>query len=168
MSDSKGGFNFGHVGGNVSIEAGGDIVGGDKTTTTTIITTGFKQEEDKQAFIQQVEELRKQLRQVKSEIEAADGIDEDEKDFIVMEVMQQVKALKVAKDEAGKLSAQQEPSQEKRDAIEAPLNAVDSLVSKVSKVFNKAADIGGKVKNIESLTKLVPILLSARHLFGLP
>jgi TolA-binding protein len=164
---SEGGFNFGNVGGNVSIEAGGDIVGGDKTTTITI-TTGFKEEEDKQAFIQQVEELRKQLRQVKSEIEAAEGIDEDEKDAIVMEVMQQVKALKVAKDEAENLPAQQEPSQEKRDAIEAPLNAVDSIVSNVSKVFDKAADIGGKVRNISSLAPLVPILLSARHLFGLP
>ncbi len=53
---SKGGFNFGNVGGNVSIEACGDIVAGDKTTTTTI-TTGFKQEEDKQAFLQKIEEL---------------------------------------------------------------------------------------------------------------
>ncbi len=161
---SKGGFNFGNVGGNVSIEAGGDVVAGDKTTTTTI-TTGFKQEQDKQEFIQQLEELRKQLRQVKSEIEDAEGIDEDEKDAIVMEVMQQVKALKTAKDEASLLPAQQEPSQEKREAIEAPLNAVNSIVSKVSAVFDKAADIGGKVRNINNL---LPILLTARHLFGLP
>ncbi|RKZ37393.1 MAG: hypothetical protein DRQ49_14125 [Gammaproteobacteria bacterium] len=161
---SKDGFNFGNVGGNVSIEAGGDVVAGDKTTTTTI-TTGFKQEQDKQEFIQQLEELRKQLRQVKSEIEDAEGIDEDEKDAIVMEVMQQVKALKTAKDEASLLPAQQEPSQEKREAIEAPLNAVNSIVSKVSAVFDKAADIGGKVRNINNL---LPILLTARHLFGLP
>ncbi len=46
MSDksSKGGFNIGNVGGKVSIQAGGDVVAGDKTTTTTI--TGFKQEQD--------------------------------------------------------------------------------------------------------------------------
>jgi len=169
MSDksSKGGFNFGNVGGNVSIEAGGDVVAGDKTTTTTI-TTGFKQEQDKQEFIQQVEELRQQLRQVKSEIEDAEGIDEDEKDAIVMEVMQQIKALKTAKDEAGQLPAQQEPSQEKRDAIEAPLNGVNSIVSKVSKVFDKAAEIGDKVKKINSLRLILPVLASARHLFGLP
>ena len=158
---SNRGFNFGNVGGNISIEAGGDIVGGDKITTTTI-TTGFKQEADKQAFIQQVEELRNQLRQVKSEIEAVDGIDEDEKDAIVIEVMQQVKALKVAKDEAEKLPAQQEPSQEKCDAIEAPLNAVDRIVSKVSKVFDKVSHVGAKVET------LLPILAAARHLFGLP
>jgi TolA-binding protein len=128
---SKGGFNFGNVGGNVTVEAGGDVVAGDKTTTTTTtIITGFKQEEDKQEFIQQVEELRKQLRQVKGEIEATEGIDEDEKDAIIMEVMQQVKALKTAKDEAGQLPIQQEPSQEKRDAIEAPLNGVNGIVSK--------------------------------------
>ena len=88
---SKGGFNFGNVGGNVSIEACGDIVAGDKTTTTTTITMGFKQEEDKQAFLQKIEELRKELRQVKSEIEEVEGIDEDEKDAIIMAVMQQVR-----------------------------------------------------------------------------
>ena len=163
-----GGFNFGNVGGNVSIEAGGDVVGGDKTTTTTTITTGFKQEEDKQEFIQQVEELRKQLRQVKSEIETTEGIDEDDKDAIIMEVMQQVKALKTAKDEAEQLPAQQEPSQEKRDAIETPLNGVDNVISKVSAVFNKAADIGDKVRKINCLKLVFPILASTRHLFGLP
>jgi len=162
---SKGGFNFGNVGGNVSIEACGDIVAGDKTTTTTTITMGFKQEEDKQAFLQKIEELRKELRQVKSEIEEVEGIDEDEKDAIIMAVMQQVKALKTAKDEAEQLPAQQEPSKEKRDAIEAPLNAVQTLVSKVSAVFDKAAELGDKVRKIGYL---LPILTSARHLFGLP
>ncbi|MCP4697719.1 MAG: hypothetical protein GY862_12835 [Gammaproteobacteria bacterium] len=162
---SNGGFNFGNVGGNVSVEAGGDVVGGDKTTTTTTtttITTGFKQDEDKQEFIQKVEDLRKQLRQVKAEIEDAEGIDEDEKDAIVMEVMQQVKALKTAKEEAEQLPAQKEASKEQRNAIEAPLNAVDSIVSKVNKVFKTAVNISEKVK------KLAPALLAARHLFGLP
>ncbi|WP_353571233.1 hypothetical protein [Candidatus Albibeggiatoa sp. nov. BB20] len=38
------GFNFGNVGGNVSMNAGGDIVSGDKNTTiTTTITMVFQQ-----------------------------------------------------------------------------------------------------------------------------
>jgi hypothetical protein len=37
-----------------------------------------------------------------------------------------------------------------------------------SAVFDKAADIGGKVKKIDSLRLILPVLLSARHLFGLP
>jgi len=168
MSDkpSKGGFNIGNVGGNVSIQAGGDVVAGDKTTTTTIIT-GFKQEQDKQAFIQQIEELRQQLRHLKSEIEESKGgsLDEDEKDSIVMEVMQHIKALKTASEEAEQLPPQQEPSQEKRDAIEAPLNGVNQIISKIYTVFEKTADFGGKFKNVAYITSL---LLSTRHLFGLP
>jgi len=40
MSDAtKGGFNIGSVGGNVSVSAGGDVVAGDKVTTTTSTTT---------------------------------------------------------------------------------------------------------------------------------
>ncbi|MEK8019249.1 MAG: hypothetical protein VSS75_020450 [Candidatus Parabeggiatoa sp.] len=165
MSDksSKGGFNIGNVGGNVSIQAGGDVVAGDKTTTTTI--TGFKQGQDKQEFIEQIEELRKQLRDIKSEIEETKGLDEDEKEAIIMEVMQQVKALKTAKEEAEQLPPQQEPSQEKRDAIEAPLNSVSQIISKISTVFENTADFGGKFKNVAYITSL---LLSARHLFGLP
>jgi TolA-binding protein len=164
MSNNQGGINIGNVGGDLLIEAGGDIVGGDKTTTTTI-TTGFKQEQDKQEFIQQIEELRQQLRQVKSEIENAEGIDEDEKDAIVLEVMQQVKALKTAKDEAEQLDIQQEPSKEKREAIETPLNATGGIISKVTTIFDKASDVGGKIRNIKHL---LPILMATRHLFGLP
>jgi TolA-binding protein len=163
---SKGGFNFGNVGGNVSIEAGGDVVAGDKTTTT--ITMGFKQEEDKQAFLQQIEALRQQLRELKSEIEATQGIDEDEKEAIVIAVLEQIKSLKTAKDEAEQLPAQQEPSKEKREAIETPLNAVQSVLNKATALFDKAAEIGDKVRKINSLKLIWPLLANARHLFGLP
>ncbi len=162
---SNSGFNFGNVGGNVSIEAGGDVVGGDKTTTTTTITTGFKQEEDKQKFVQQVEELRQQLRQVKAEIETSEGIDEDEKDAIIMEVMQQVKTLKTAKDEAEQLSVQQEPSKEKRDVIESSLNQTSSLLDSATKLVGNASNLADKVGPL--IKQATPILASAWHLFGL-
>ena len=63
MSEKGGGFQFGNIGGNVSQTAGGDIIGGDKTTTTTTTTTttiqkGFADEEKKDQFHSEIEQLR--------------------------------------------------------------------------------------------------------------
>ena len=73
MSDAtKAGFNIGSVGGNVSVSAGGDVVAGDKvttTTSTTTITNGFKQEEDKQQFVRDIEDLRNALRELQTKIQ---------------------------------------------------------------------------------------------------
>ena len=55
MSDTNNaGFHIGSVGGSFSLNAGGDVVAGDKVTTssTTTITNGFQQEENKQQFTQ--------------------------------------------------------------------------------------------------------------------
>ncbi|HDN26574.1 MAG TPA: hypothetical protein ENG03_05675 [Thioploca sp.] len=62
-----------------------------------------------------------------------------------MAVMQQVKALKVAKDEAAQIPAEQEPSSEKRDAIEGPLNAAGDLLDNATKLVEKASDLADKV-----------------------
>jgi len=107
MSDAtKGGFNIGSVGGNVTVSAGGDVVAGDKvttTTSTTTITNGFKQEKDKQQFVRNIEELRTALRELQTKIQEAAGVSQDDKDKIAAEVMQQVIALKTAKEEASSL-----------------------------------------------------------------
>src|ERR1700732_3230832 len=91
MSDApKGGFNIGSVGGNVSVSAGGDVVAGDKvttTTSTTTITNGFKQEQDKQQFVRNIEELRTALVELQSKIQEAAGVSQDDKDKIAAEVM---------------------------------------------------------------------------------
>ena len=59
MSEEKsGGFHIGDVGGDVKIEAGGDIVGRDKVTTTH---AGFNDEGEKQEFLNQLDELRSAL-----------------------------------------------------------------------------------------------------------
>src|SRR5260370_39788726 len=101
MSDTtKGGFNIGSVGGNVSVTAGADVVAGDKvttTTSTTTITNGFKQEEDKQQFARDIEDLRDAMRELQIKIQEAAGVSQDDKDRIVAEVMQLVIALKTAK-----------------------------------------------------------------------
>ena len=64
---TRGGFNIGTVGGNASFRAGGDMVAGDKTTQTTTTNTvnnGFKQDDDKQKFLRQIDELRAALREL--------------------------------------------------------------------------------------------------------
>src|SRR5713226_1103975 len=116
MSETSkgGGFNIGSVGGSVSVTAGGDVVAGDKnTTTTTTITNGFKQEEDKQQFVRDIEELRSALRELQTKIQEAAGVRQDDKDKIAAEVMQQVIALKTAKEEASSLPIAQQGSPDK-------------------------------------------------------
>jgi len=63
--ETRGGFHFGNVGRDVTMKAGGDIVGGNKETTTTTIQTGFKSEEQKQEFQKQLDALREALREIK-------------------------------------------------------------------------------------------------------
>src|SRR6266478_923210 len=67
---TKGGFHIGTVGGNASFSAGGDMVAGDKITQTTATTVnnGFKQDDDKQKFLQQIDELRATLRELQAKM----------------------------------------------------------------------------------------------------
>jgi hypothetical protein len=62
-SSTKGGIHIGSAG-NVNMSAGGDIVGGNKVTTFN----GFRQDDDKQKFLQQIEELRATLRDLQAVI----------------------------------------------------------------------------------------------------
>src|SRR5262245_42273984 len=99
---TKGGFHIGTVGGSASFSAGGDVVAGDKITQTTspIVNNGFKQDDDKQKFLQQIDELRATLRELQAKTAEVPGLSQDAKDEIAAEVMQQVNVLKKAKDEA--------------------------------------------------------------------
>src|ERR1700745_3218887 len=96
---TRGGFHIGTVGGNASFSAGGDMVAGDKITqtTTTTVTKGFKQDDDKQKFLQQIDELRATLRELQTKTAEAPGLSQDAKDEIAAEVLQQVNTLKKAK-----------------------------------------------------------------------
>jgi len=164
---SKGGFNIGSVGGSVSVTAGGDVVAGDKTTTTTTtITNGFKQEEEKEQFVRNLEELRTALRELQTRIQQAAGVNQDDKDQIVAEVMQQVNALKTAKEEAASMPVAQQgpPDQSKRVANY--LESTKTLLDKVNDLGERAVEIGAAVKPY--VEKALPLLLSARMLFGIP
>jgi hypothetical protein len=169
MSGStRGGFNIGSVGGNVSLSAGGDIVAGDKTTqtTTTTINNGFKQEDDKQKFLQQIDELRAALRELQARVAEAPGLSEDAKDKIAADVMRQVNVLREAKDKAVGLPAAQQPPPDTLQVIEGGLTSTGTVLDAVATLCDKAIGVGEKVQPY--LSKALPILLSARHLFGLP
>jgi hypothetical protein len=170
MSGStKGGFNISSVGGNASFSAGGDMVAGDKTTQTTTITTinhGFKQDDDKQKFLQQIDELRATLRELQTKTAEAPGLSQDAKDEIAAEVAQQVNAVKKAKDEAAGLPVAQQPPPGTLQVIQQGLESTGTVLDKVKTLCDKAAGIGEKIEPYVSTA--LPILLSARHLFGLP
>jgi hypothetical protein len=172
MSDgSKGGFNIGSVGGSFSVSAGGDVVGGDKVTTTsstTSITNGFEQEQNKQQFVHDLEELRTALREVQTKIQEAPGVSQvsqDDKDKIVADVMRQVIALKTAKEEAGSLPVGQQAPRDKGQQIASYLQTTGTLLDKVNELGTKALEIGTAVKPY--VEKALPLLASARMLFGI-
>jgi hypothetical protein len=165
---TKGGFHIGTVGGNASFTAGGDMVAGDKITqtTTTTVNNGFKQDDDKQKFLQQIEELRAALRELQAKTAEASALSQDAKDEIAAEVLQQVNTLKKAKDEAAGLPVAKQPPPEKLQVIEQGLESTGTVLDKVTALCDKAAGFGEKIEPYVS--KALPILVSARHLFGLP
>jgi wyosine [tRNA(Phe)-imidazoG37] synthetase (radical SAM superfamily) len=168
MAGSKGGFHIGTVGGNASFRAGSDMVAGDKITqtTTTTVENGFKQDDDKQKFLQQIEELRAALRELQAKTAEVPGLSQDAKDEIAAEVLQQVNTLKKARDEAAGLPVAEQPPPEKLQVIEQGLESTSTLLDKVTALCDKAEGFGEKIEPYVS--KALPILLSSRHLFGLP
>jgi len=164
MSDaSRGGIHIGNVGGNVSFTAGGDVVGGDKAVT---ISNGFNHEDNKRQFMSSIEELRTTLRAVQAKINEAVGVSQDDKDEIAAEVIQQVLKLKAAKDEATSLPVAQPAPPDKGKRIADYLQSTETLLNKVSELGSRAAEIGAAVKPY--IEKALPLLMSARLLFGLP
>lgn len=147
---------------DTSVAAGGDVVGRDKSITNI----GFQKEQDKQDFMQHLEELRGELRNIKSEIENAKNLDEDEKDNIVMEIMEQIKGLKSAKEEANDITPQQELPAEKKNSLEGYLAAAQNTIEKVESIGEKVSNFATTITPY--VKKALPLLLSARHLFGLP
>jgi SEFIR domain len=164
---AKGGFNIGSVGGNAAFSAGGDMVAGDKITqTTTTLNNGFKQEDYKQQFLQQIDDLRATLRELQTKMQAAAGLSEDVKDEIAADVLQQLGALKKIKEEAAGLPVAQQPPPEKVKAIETGLQRTCTILDKIKDVCDRTVGIAEKVAPY--VDKALPIVLSARHLFGLP
>jgi predicted phage gp36 major capsid-like protein len=166
--NAKGGFHFGSVGGGVNISAGGDVVGGDKTTTniTGAVTKGFAGDEQKAQFASQMDELRESLRAMKAQIEAHPGLSTDDKEAITAEILQQVKALKDAKDLTAAVPAGKEAPAQVAAAVETTLDQAGGVMDKLQGLAKKAGATAETFGQIAA--KWGPLILSARHLFGLP
>jgi hypothetical protein len=169
MADSmKGGFHIGTVGKNASFSAGGDMVGGDKIIqgTTTTVNNGFKQDDDRLKFLEQIDELRTMLRELQTKVAEAPGPSQDAKDEIAAEVLQQVDMLRKTKDEAATLPTAQPPSAGTLQLIQTCLESTGTVLDKFKSLSDQALGIGEVIEPY--ISKALPILLSARHLFGLP
>jgi hypothetical protein len=165
---ARGGFHFGNVGRDAKMNAGGDIVAGDKTVTTTTTTTqsGFQSEEQKQEFQKQLEALREALRDIKAKVEAGAGLSADQKDELTTEILQHVKALKEVKETTADLPPGRKPPADISKMVESNLEKASGILDKVQAVEKKSADLAANVGAFA--VKYGPLVLSARHLFGLP
>ena len=164
-TNKKGGFHFGAVGGNVGLTAGGDIVGGDKTTSTTI-QKGFAAEEQKQQFQAQIDQLRQALRALKLEIDANPSLNSDQKEEVVGEILQHVKALKEVKEKTAEVPAGKPAPAEVGSLVETTLDRAGGIMDKLQSLAQTAGAVAGKVGEFGK--PYGPLILSARHLFGLP
>lgn len=159
----SGGFHFGHVGRDVKIEAVGDIVAGDKVTTTH---NGFNDVTQKQEFLKQMDELRSALREIKSQVEGVEHFDEDARDELVMEILQQLSEVKQAKQDAEQLVPGQLSAADRLQSVGQCLDKTGGLLDKIKAIGASAAGIAETVAPV--LAKALPILASARHLLGVP
>ena len=150
------------AGGNINVQqAKGDIIG--STTNQTAI--GFKQEQDKAEFLRQVEELRSILRHIQAEVPKLSGLSQDAQEEIVAAVLQQVVALKKAKDEAEKLPSAPEAPAQKHKTLMDYLTTTESVLKQAKELGEQAAEWTIKLEPIFS--KAWSLLTSARRLFGM-
>jgi parvulin-like peptidyl-prolyl isomerase len=164
-TNKKGGFHFGTVVGNVEMKAGGDIVAGDKTITTTM-QKGFRAEEQKQQFQAQIDQLREALRAVKAEIEASPSLSDDQKEEAAGEILQHVKALKEVKEKTVEFPVGKQAPADVGSLVETTLDRAGGIINKLESLAKTTGEVAGKVGEFGK--KYGPLILSARHLFGLP
>ncbi len=170
----NGGLNLSNVTGNITFGsghvAGGDVVVGNKTVTTTTTTTtiqsGFAKEDDKTEFQAKLDQLAKTLQQVQKLVELEDSISEADKQAIAAEVAKQVTASVEAKVAVAAAPVGAPAPTPVADQITRTLDHAGSFVEKIQAAIAKAGPAADTVLTVAK--KAAPILLAARHLFGLP
>ena len=148
MSDKKNSATFGnvsinHVGRNTTVkQAGRDIV--ENETIKTSVFTGFKQEEDKHKFLQQLEMICFQLQTIRTELSKVEStsLNEDDKYDLINTITQQIKKSAVVKEEVSDLPIGTKPPGEKS-------NGVKKWIDDTKKVLENAKAFGEKVAEIQ-------------------
>jgi len=162
-NENSGGFNFGNVGRDVTVNAGGDIVGHDKITTTN---AGFDDQTQKQEFLSQLDELRSALREIKSQVESVEQFDQDAKEELVAEILRQVSELKKAKEDAEQLEPGRSPPADTLKSVGDCLDKTGGLLDKFKGISSAASGFATSMAPV--IAKALPILATVRHLFGIP
>ncbi len=99
-------------------------------------------------------------------VETSAGLTADEKDELSTEILHHVKTLKEVKETTAELSPGQKPPVDIGQMVESNLEQAGSILDKVQTVAKKSVELAAKVG--EFGVKYGPLVLSARHLFGLP
>jgi hypothetical protein len=167
-----GGFEI-KSGGDTTLKAGGNMVAGDMHVTAT--DRAFKDTEDRERFAATVEEIRSALREIKVQIESAAHLDQDQKDDLSARILSQITDLKNAKENASRIPAgpAESSSEPARTAVEKSLETTTGILRNVQSVAEGINDVGDKAIKIGEtigpiVARLLPLIASARHLFGLP
>lgn len=166
-------INIGNVGGNVSLNTGngkmqqadGDIIGRDKITNTDNSYHGFKQEEDKAQFITELENLRTLMRSVRKEVEDGSDIDEDDKDEMVLALMNQIKALKEAKQQVADIPAGEEATEEQTRSIGDYIDTTNDIMERAETFGETMGELSLKIAPL--VVAAQPMLMTVKGLFGL-
>ncbi len=165
-SSGSGGISSG---GDMQINAGGDVVGRDKVTTTTTTTTtnsaGFKDQANKDEFVAQLDELRDALRDIRSQIAGVEQLDEDAKEELEAEILQQVQALKDSRQQAEQIDVGQPPAGDTIELVKATLAETEGFLGKITKIGETATEFSTDVAPI--VARALPLLASATRFFGL-
>jgi len=159
------GISIGTVGGSMHMTAGGDIVGGDKTVSITNLK-GFAAEEQKQQFQALVDQLREALKSVKLDIEAHPSLDADQKEDATAEIVHTAMALKRVKEKTANVPAGTQAPADVASTVESTLEQASGVIDKLQEMAKKALGVTETIGQFAG--KYGPMIVSARHLFGLP
>ena len=164
MNRSK--YQFGSVSGSVTIneaggnieQAGGDVVHGNKIISSLTVSNGFQHDADKEKFLAELENLRTLLRSVKTEVEVTDAQNEDKRDALSKELLDQIMALKELREQTAQLAAGQAAAPEQTRSVTDCLVATNQLMDKAQTFGEKAAELS---------LKIAPVIITLKSLFGM-
>jgi hypothetical protein len=164
ISNIKGNVRLNQVKGNMN-QAGVDIVKGNKTTNAdNNIFNGFKQENDKQQFIVELEKLRTVMRDMRNEIIAIDCENEDDKDEIFSALIAQINALKQAKQQVEEIPIGEQATTEQTHSIQDYIESTHEIIERAQTFGETMEDLTMKLTPLIAAAQ--PMLMTIKSLFG--